>query len=97
MCQNKTAALVSMSDGGRGGIDAPYIPRGCDIRFYDATQACDILSRFEALIVYGDDLMQHLTGAFGILLRENLESGSQLQWLRNQCVKLKASLFGTYV
>lgn len=83
MCQNTTELLAAMSDGGRGGFDAPYMPRGCDLRFYDSAEICDILSRFEGLILYGDSLMRHLTSAFGMLLRENLEFGGQLQWLHS--------------
>ncbi len=69
-----------MSDGGRPGFDAPYMPRGCDLKFYSTREICQILTRFESIIFLGDSLVRHLLGAFSILLRENLEYGAQQQW-----------------
>lgn len=84
LCDNPTDMLQSMSDGGRGGFDAPYIPRGCDIKFYTSQEICSILSRYERVIIYGDSLMRHLTSAFAMLLRENMEFGGQQQWKLTQ-------------
>lgn len=70
-----------MTEGGRGGFDAPYIPRGCDLKFYTSAEICRILSRFQSIVIFGDSLMRHLTAAFAILLRENLDNGGQMQWV----------------
>ncbi|KAI9728232.1 MAG: hypothetical protein M1828_004693 [Chrysothrix sp. TS-e1954] len=81
LCKTTTSVLTSMTDGGRGGFDAPYIPRGCDLRFYTTSEICSILSRYEAIVIFGDSLMRHLTSALSMLLRENYEYGGQQQWL----------------
>lgn len=80
LCLNATNMLRAMSDGGRGGFDMPYQPRGCDLRFYETAEICQILDRFESILIYGDSLMRHLASAFAILLRENLDWGGQEQW-----------------
>ena len=80
LCQNASSMLRAMSDGGRGGFDMPYQPRGCDLRFYTTAEICAILNRFESVLVYGDSLMRHLTSAFAMLLRENVDFGGQQQW-----------------
>lgn len=80
-CKDQSSLLNSMSDGGRPGFDAPYMPRGCDLKFYSTREICQILTRFESIIFLGDSLIRHLLGAFSILLRENLEYGAQQQWM----------------
>lgn len=80
LCSNATSVLRAMSDGGRGGFDMPYQPRGCDLRFYTTSEICRILNKFESVLIYGDSLMRHLTSAFAMLLRENLDWGGQEQW-----------------
>lgn len=87
LCPNRTALLDSMTDGGRRGFEAPYMPRDCDLRFYTTAEICAILSRFEDVVFLGDSMVRHLIGAFLMLLRENYEYGAQTQWTdRDKCV-----------
>lgn len=39
-----------------------------------------ILERFDAIVFIGDDMLQHIYGAFNMLLRENIAIGSLKQW-----------------
>ena len=87
LCPNTTSMLRAMSDGGRGGFDMPYQPKGCDLRFYTTAEICQILKKFEGVLIYGDSLMRHLASAFAMLLRENLDWGGQQQWKAPPCVQ----------
>lgn len=75
LCPDKDAVLVAMSGGGRAGVDAPYVPRGCDMRWYDTRQACEILNRYSQVVLVGDSMLRHLIGALNVLLREDLGYG----------------------
>jgi hypothetical protein len=46
--------LHAMSSGGRIGYDAPYMPRGCDMRWFTSEEICEILGRFEKVVIVGD-------------------------------------------
>ncbi|KAK9378597.1 uncharacterized protein V2V93DRAFT_375328 [Kockiozyma suomiensis] len=80
LCSTKTELLTAMSDGGRVGVDAPYMPRGCDMRWYDRGEICDILSRYDKVLFIGDSMMRHAVGALHVLLREDLGFGGVTQW-----------------
>ncbi|KAK9454851.1 hypothetical protein V1511DRAFT_459899 [Dipodascopsis uninucleata] len=80
LCSTKEELLEAMSGGGRIGIDAPYMPRGCDMRWYDRGEICSIVSRFEKILFVGDSMMRHAVGALHILLREDLGYGGVTQW-----------------
>ncbi|KAL9052879.1 MAG: hypothetical protein Q9162_005105, partial [Coniocarpon cinnabarinum] len=69
-----------MTDGGRAGLDAPYAPRGCDMRWYTAQELCRIASRFDVVHVIGDSMMRNLAVAMNTLLRADLVEGPHLTW-----------------
>ncbi|KAL2004265.1 hypothetical protein VTN02DRAFT_3990 [Thermoascus thermophilus] len=79
-CQNRASLLDAMSNGGRHGFDAPYIPQGCHYRWYSTSEICEILGRFNGIIFIGDASLGNIYAAFNILLRENLAFGSLKQW-----------------
>ncbi|KAK9461246.1 uncharacterized protein V1516DRAFT_624902, partial [Lipomyces oligophaga] len=80
LCNDKASLIAAMSDGGRIGIDAPYMPRGCDMRWYDRADICRIVSRYDKILFIGDSMVRHLVGALHILLREDLGYGAVTQW-----------------
>ncbi|KAK9446484.1 uncharacterized protein V1518DRAFT_423871 [Limtongia smithiae] len=80
LCQTKDDMLSAMSEGGRIGLNAPYMPRGCDMRWFDRGDICSILSKFDRIFFIGDSMMRHAVGAMHIFLREDLGYGAVTQW-----------------
>lgn len=72
--------LTAMSSGGRAGKDAPYTPRGCDMRWFSSWEACDILGRYSQVILVGDSMLRHIIGALNILIREDMGYGGVTNW-----------------
>lgn len=70
----------AMSSGGRIGHDAPYMPRGCDMRWFSTEEICEILSRFEKVIILGDSMMRHVIGSINVLIRKDLGYGAVTDW-----------------
>ncbi|MCJ1395370.1 hypothetical protein MMC18_008254 [Xylographa bjoerkii] len=69
-----------MSSGGRIGHDAPYMPRGCDMRWFSSEEICEILARFEKVIIVGDSMMRHVIGSLNVLIRKDLGYGAVTDW-----------------
>ncbi|KAI9779834.1 MAG: hypothetical protein M1839_007147 [Geoglossum umbratile] len=69
-----------MSSGGRIGADAPYMPRGCDMRWFSTEEVCEILGRFEKVIFVGDSMMRHVIGSINVLVRKDLGYGAVTDW-----------------
>ncbi|KAI0458101.1 hypothetical protein F5B21DRAFT_39651 [Xylaria acuta] len=80
ICPDRASMLTAMSWGGRIGRDAPYIPRGCDMRWHTTEEVCKILGRFSQVILVGDSMLRHVIGALNIIVRENLGSGGVTDW-----------------
>ena len=80
LCQDRNSMLTAMSSGGRVGHDAPYMPRGCDMRWFSAEEICEILSRFEKVIIIGDSMMRHVIGSINVLIRKDLGYGAVTDW-----------------
>lgn len=80
LCHDRTSFLTAFSGGGRIGFDAPYMPRDCDMRWYATEEICNILSRFDKVIVVGDSMMRHVVGAMNVLLRKDLGYGAVTGW-----------------
>lgn len=78
LCSSRKELLAAVSGGGRVGFDAPFVPRGCDMRWFATDEICDILSRFERVVVVGDSMMRHIIGAMNVLLRKDLGYGVSL-------------------
>lgn len=79
LCPDRKSMLEAMSSGGRIGMDAPYMSRGCDMHWFSTEEACDVLSRYKIIIV-GDSMMRHLIGSINIIIRENLGYGALTDW-----------------
>lgn len=80
LCHDRTSFLDAFSGGGRIGFDAPFMPRDCDMRWYATEEICDIMSRFEKVIVIGDSMMRHVVGAMNVFLRQDLGYGAVTGW-----------------
>lgn len=50
------------------------------MRWFTTDEICDILSRFEKVIVVGDSMMRHVVGALNVLLRQDLGYGAVTNW-----------------
>jgi hypothetical protein len=72
--------LTAISGGGRIGKEAPFMPRGCDMRWFSTEEICEIFGRFEKVIVIGDSMMRHVVGAMNVLLRKDLGYGAVTNW-----------------
>ena len=80
LCPNRTALLEAISGGGRIGFESPFIPLGCDMRWYTTEEICSIFARFEKVIIVGDSMMRHVVGALNVLLRKDLGYGAVTNW-----------------
>ncbi|KAL8675224.1 MAG: hypothetical protein Q9168_000344 [Polycauliona sp. 1 TL-2023] len=80
LCADRQALLQAMSSGGRIGHDAPYMPRGCDMRWFSTEEICEIFSRFEKVVILGDSMMRHVVGSLNVLLRKDLGYGAVTDW-----------------
>jgi len=80
LCQDRASMLTAMSSGGRIGHDAPYMPRGCDMRWFSAEEICEILGRFDKVVLIGDSMLRHIIGSINILIRKDLGYGAVTDW-----------------
>ncbi|KAI1263823.1 hypothetical protein F5Y18DRAFT_418131 [Xylariaceae sp. FL1019] len=80
VCSTRETILRAMSSGGRIGRDAPYNARGCDMRWFSTTEACEILGRFSQVILVGDSMLRHVIGALNIIIREDIGYGGVTDW-----------------
>lgn len=80
LCETRQDMLNAMSWGGRIGHDAPYMPRGCDMRWFTTEEICDIMSRFSKVIIMGDSMMRHIIGSLNVLMRKDLGYGAVTDW-----------------
>lgn len=80
LCGDRASMLNAMSSGGRIGYDAPYMPRGCDMRWFTSEEICEILGRFEKVVIVGDSMLRHVTGSINILLRKDIGYGAVTDW-----------------
>lgn len=76
LCSSRAAMLEAVSGGGRIGFDAPYIPRGCDMRWFTTEEICEVLGRFDKVVFLGDSMIRHIVGALNVFLREDLGYGA---------------------
>ncbi|ETN46487.1 uncharacterized protein HMPREF1541_00672 [Cyphellophora europaea CBS 101466] len=84
LCSTRADLLAAFSGGGRIGFDTPFIPRGCDMRWYTTEEVCEVLGRFEKVIVVGDSMMRHVVAALNVLLRKDLGYGGVTAWNFNE-------------
>lgn len=80
LCSSRADMLTAISGGGRIGNEAPFMPRGCDMRWFSTEEICEIFGRFEKVIVVGDSMMRHVVGAMNVLLRKDLGYGAVTNW-----------------
>ena len=80
LCPDRRSFLTAYTSGGRIGKNAPFMPRGCDMHWYRTEKVCEILGRFEKVIVLGDSMMRHVVGAINVLVREDLGYGAVTDW-----------------
>lgn len=80
LCTDRQSMLTAMASGGRIGMDAPFMPRGCDMRWFTTEEACEILSRFQKVIFVGDSMMRHVIGSLNVLIRKDLGYGAVTDW-----------------
>ncbi|KAL3420478.1 hypothetical protein PVAG01_08977 [Phlyctema vagabunda] len=69
-----------MSSGGRIGFNAPYMSRGCDMQWFTSEEICEILSRFDRVILVGDSMLRHVIGSISILVRKDIGFGAVTDW-----------------
>lgn len=80
LCHDRASMLSAMSSGGRIGNDAPYMPRGCDMRWFSSEEVCEILGRFDRIVLIGDSMLRHVMGSINILIRKDIGYGAVTDW-----------------
>lgn len=50
------------------------------MRWFTATEVCQILSKFDRVVFVGDSMMRHVVGAINVLLRSDLGYGAVTDW-----------------
>ncbi|RDW56444.1 hypothetical protein BP5796_13193 [Coleophoma crateriformis] len=80
ICPDRPSMITAMSSGGRIGMDAPYMPRGCGMRWFNSEEVCEILSRFDKVVIVGDSMMRHVVGSINILVRKDIGYGAVTDW-----------------
>ncbi|CAG8957275.1 hypothetical protein HYFRA_00010698 [Hymenoscyphus fraxineus] len=80
LCADRQAMLTAMASGGRIGNGAPYMPRDCDMRWFTTEEVCEILGRFERVVLVGDSMLRHVVGSLNVLLRRDLGYGAVTDW-----------------
>ncbi|MCJ1268737.1 hypothetical protein MMC22_008625 [Lobaria immixta] len=80
LCADRKSMITAMSSGGRIGNDAPYMPRDCDMRWFSTEEICEILGRFEKVIIIGDSMMRHVIGSINVLVRKDIGYGAVTDW-----------------
>ena len=50
------------------------------MRWFTTEEVCEILSRFEKVIVVGDSMMRHIIGSINVLIRKDLGYGAVTDW-----------------
>ena len=80
LCPDRESMITAMSSGGRIGNDAPYMPRDCDMRWFSTEEICEILARFEKVIIVGDSMMRHVIGSINVMIRKDLGYGAVTDW-----------------
>lgn len=50
------------------------------MRWFSTEEVCEILRRFEKVIVVGDSMMRHVVGAINVALRRDLGYGAVTDW-----------------
>lgn len=80
LCSDRQSMLTAMASGGRIGFDAPYIPRGCDFRWFTSEEICEIFGRFEKVVIIGDSMLRHVLGSFNIFVRKDIGYGAVTDW-----------------
>ena len=54
------------------------------MRWYTTEEVCEVLGRFEKVIVVGDSMMRHVVAALNVLLRKDLGYGGVTAWNFNE-------------
>lgn len=80
LCTDRPSMLNAMASGGRIGGGAPYMPRYCDMRWFTTEEVCEILGRFERVVLIGDSMLRHVIGSINILIRKDLGYGAVTDW-----------------
>ena len=50
------------------------------MRWFTSEEVCEILSRFEKVIIVGDSMMRHVIGSINVLIRKDLGYGAVTDW-----------------
>ena len=50
------------------------------MRWFSTEEICEILSRFEKVIIIGDSMMRHVIGSINVLIRKDLGYGAVTDW-----------------
>lgn len=50
------------------------------MRWFTSEEVCEILGRFDRVVLVGDSFQRHIIGSLNVLLRKNLGYGAVTDW-----------------
>lgn len=50
------------------------------MRWYDTSEVCDIVSKFDVIYIIGDSMARHLAQTMNVFLRADLVEGARATW-----------------
>jgi hypothetical protein len=50
------------------------------MRWFISEEICEILGRFEKVVIVDDSMLRHVTGSINILLRKDIGYGAVTDW-----------------
>ena len=50
------------------------------MRWFSTEEICEILGRFEKVIIIGDSMMRHVIGSINVLIRKDIGYGAVTDW-----------------
>jgi hypothetical protein len=50
------------------------------MRWFTSEEICEILGRFDKVVLVGDSMLRHVTGSINILLRKDIGYGAVTDW-----------------
>ncbi|KAG9235547.1 hypothetical protein BJ875DRAFT_267577 [Amylocarpus encephaloides] len=81
LCTDRQSMLNEMSSSGRIDIESPYMPQHCEMRWFTTEEICEILGRFERVVLVGDSMLRQVTGSINFFIRRDLGYGAVADWI----------------
>lgn len=88
-CTDLSQLIDSMQSGKRIFInqnESYFRPKSCNFRWFDASQACEIFSRYALMAYRGDSLARHMTQATFMILADDVKYAGRAMDIHNAAI-----------